>query len=82
MTSQPPPSAEARELQLVGNVEFRIAAASTDQKLESLLDKYLTPLLLKLSSEHIAVRNKVRVYHPVGKHLVYPFPPLITLFSS
>jgi proteasome component ECM29 len=52
-------SPEARELQLVGNVEFRIAAASTDKKLEELLDKFLPPLLLKLSSDSQAVRNKV-----------------------
>lgn len=51
--------AEARELKLVGNVEFRIASASTDRKLEELLDKFLAPLLLKLASESMAVRNKV-----------------------
>jgi len=61
MASQQTTPTEARELQLVGNVEFRIAAASSDRKLEDLLDKFLAPLLLKLSSEHIAVRNKVRV---------------------
>jgi proteasome component ECM29 len=57
MASQPTP--EARELQLVGSVEFKIAAASTDKKLEELLGKFLAPLLLKLASEHLAVRNKV-----------------------
>lgn len=72
MASQQPSAAEARELQLVGNVEFRIAAASTDQKLEVLLDKYLAPLLLKLSSEHIAVRNKVRVTIRSGSLLCIP----------
>lgn len=57
MASQQSP--EARELTLVGNVEFRIASASTDRKLEELLDKFLVPLLLKLASESLAVRNKV-----------------------
>jgi proteasome component ECM29 len=51
-------STEARELELVGKVEMRIALAK-DDKLESLLKPYLPPLLLKLGSEHAAVRNKV-----------------------
>ncbi|KAJ5477232.1 hypothetical protein N7539_007376 [Penicillium diatomitis] len=53
------PSLEARELSLVGKVEFRIAMADSDEKLESLLMTYLPPLLLKLSSDSVAVRNKV-----------------------
>jgi proteasome component ECM29 len=53
------PSPEARELSLIGKVEFRIAMADTDEKLQSLLQTYLAPLLLKLSSESVAVRNKV-----------------------
>jgi proteasome component ECM29 len=52
-------STEARELELVGKVEMRIALAK-DDKLESILKPYLPPLLLKLASEHPAVRNKVR----------------------
>ncbi|KAE8350170.1 proteasome stabiliser-domain-containing protein [Aspergillus coremiiformis] len=52
-------SSEARELSLVSNVEFRIALADTDGKLDALLNKYLPPLLLKLGSESLAVRNKV-----------------------
>lgn len=51
-------STEARELELVGKVELRIALAK-DDKLESVLKLYLPPLLLKLGSEHTAVRNKV-----------------------
>ncbi|RDW73943.1 hypothetical protein BP5796_07385 [Coleophoma crateriformis] len=51
-------STEARELDLVGKVEMRIALAS-DEKLESVLRPYLAPLLLKLASEHQSVRNKV-----------------------
>lgn len=51
---------EARELELVGKVEMRIALAK-DEKLESVLKVYLPPVLLKLGSEHQAVRNKVIV---------------------
>lgn len=53
------PSPEARELSLIGKVEFRIAMADTDEKLQSLLHTYLPPLLLKLASDSVAVRNKV-----------------------
>ncbi|KAF5865639.1 proteasome component M29 [Aspergillus alliaceus] len=60
MASQTTPaSSEARELSLISNVEFRIALADTDEKLDALLNKYLAPLLLKLGSESLAVRNKV-----------------------
>ncbi|KAL3457771.1 proteasome stabiliser-domain-containing protein [Aspergillus heterothallicus] len=52
-------SPEARELSLISKVELRIALADTDEKLESLLGTYLAPLLLKLGSESLAVRNKV-----------------------
>ncbi|KAK7521973.1 proteasome stabiliser-domain-containing protein [Phyllosticta citriasiana] len=52
-------STEARELELIGKVELRIALADSDAKLESLLNTYLSPLLLKLASEHPSVRQKV-----------------------
>ncbi|KAH0034541.1 ARM repeat-containing protein, partial [Aureobasidium melanogenum] len=52
-------SPEARELSLVGKVEMRIALADGDQKLQATLNTYLAPLLLKLASEHMSVRNKV-----------------------
>ncbi|EAW11143.1 ECM29 family proteasome component [Aspergillus clavatus NRRL 1] len=52
-------SLEARELSLISKVELRIALADTDEKLEGLLKIYLAPLLLKLGSESLAVRNKV-----------------------
>lgn len=55
-------SAEARELELVGKVEMKIALAK-DDKLEPILKVYLPPLLLKLASEHQSVRNKVRCHH-------------------
>ncbi len=50
---------EAKELALIGKVELRIALADSDVKLEAILKTYLSPLLLKLASGHVAVRNKV-----------------------
>lgn len=55
----PADSLEARELNLVSKVELRIALADSDEKLQKLLQTYLAPLLLKLASESLAVRNKV-----------------------
>jgi len=52
-------SPEARELALVGKLEMRIALADSDKKLADLLNTYLAPLLLKLASESVVVRNKV-----------------------
>ena len=52
-------NAEAKELGLVGKVELRIALTDSDIKLESLLRTYLPPLLLKLASDYVSVRNKV-----------------------
>lgn len=51
-------STEDKELTLVGKVEMKIALAK-DEKLEDILKVYLPPLLLKLGSEHLTVRNKV-----------------------
>lgn len=50
---------EAKELSLVGKVEMRIAVAPNDSSLEKTLNIYLAPLLLKLASEYVSVRNKV-----------------------
>ena len=50
---------EDRELQLVDKLELRLALAKDPiKKFESLLKTYLCPLLLKLKSPHIKVRNK------------------------
>ena len=57
---------EARELSLVGKVEMRIALAN-DASLTKTLNIYLAPLLLKLTSEFVSVRNKVSIHHlPTG----------------
>lgn len=50
---------EARELSLIDKVELRIALTDTNSKLQTVLNTYLAPLLLKLGSEHLSVRNKV-----------------------
>nr|POE48406.1 proteasome component ecm29 [Quercus suber] len=52
-------SPEQRELTLIGKVEMRIALADSDAKLQATLNTYLAPLLLKMASEHVSVRNKV-----------------------
>ena len=63
-------SSEARELNLVGKVEMRFALADSDTKLQTLLSTYLAPLLLKLASDHAAVRNKViTVCHHISNRL-------------
>lgn len=59
-TSAPIESPESKELGLVGKVELRIALVDSDTKLESILKTYLPPLLLKLASNYLSVRNKVR----------------------
>ncbi|PGH14861.1 hypothetical protein AJ80_05787 [Polytolypa hystricis UAMH7299] len=53
------PSLEARELSLISKVELRIALADSDTKLQSLLQTYLAPLLLKLDSPSTAVKQKI-----------------------
>jgi len=52
-------TAEARELSLLDRVELKLALADSEAKLQNILNIYLTPLLLKLASEHVTVRNKV-----------------------
>lgn len=59
MSSTSDEAPEAKELNLVGKVELRLALADSDPKFESLLSTYLAPLLLKLASEHANVRKKV-----------------------
>lgn len=67
------PSSEARELALISKVELRIALADNDEKLQTLLNTYLVPLLLKLGSESLSVRNKViSVCHHLNTRLKSP----------
>lgn len=70
-------SQEAREWELISKLELRIALANSDSKLESILRNYLAPLLLKLGSDRVEVRNKViGVCQHVNKRIG---PPSISL---
>lgn len=42
-------------------VFLRIGSAETDDQLESCLDRFLPPVLLKLNSSEEAVRKKVKL---------------------
>jgi proteasome component ECM29 len=55
MASQPPDP--EREYNLISKLELRIASASTDEKLEDILGKFLPALLLKLASRTEKNRN-------------------------
>lgn len=72
---------EARELNLVGKVELRIALAESDTKLESTLKTYLPPLLLKLASDYISVRNKVSGFSPENIETLFERLPISFQFA-
>jgi proteasome component ECM29 len=57
MTSASSQDEVEREYTLISKLEFRIATAPTDDKLEELLQKYLAALLLKLASPIERNRN-------------------------
>ncbi len=65
------PSEEAKELQLVGKVELKLALAESDEQLTKLLSGYLAPLLLKLKSSH-PVRNKVIAFQTIIELFIWP----------
>lgn len=56
---QPPPAPAdpEREYNLISKLELRIASASTDEKLQEILEKFLPALLLKLASPTEKNRN-------------------------
>lgn len=57
------PVTKERELLLLDKIDFQIlAVANREEKLQGLLQKYLTPIILKAASEHAAVRHKVSAY--------------------
>ena len=66
-------SPEAKELRLVGNVELRLAMITTDSAMEKALNTYLAPLLLKLASEYVSVRNKVSGSSPSIRKMFFSF---------
>ena len=47
------------ELQLLERVFMRLATAETDQQLQDNINKFLSPVLLKLNSQNEGVRKKV-----------------------
>ncbi|KAK6534581.1 proteasome component M29, variant 2 [Arthrobotrys megalospora] len=49
---------EAKELNLLKNVENRIVFAQNDSALQTILKTFLCPMLLKLESPHASVREK------------------------
>ena len=49
----------AREYKLIQSLEFRIAAADTDDKFSAILQRFLAALVLKLTSENTQNRNLV-----------------------
>ncbi|EXJ79208.1 hypothetical protein A1O3_08709 [Capronia epimyces CBS 606.96] len=57
MSSQQAPPDPEREYNLISQLEMRIASASTDAKLESILQKFLPALVLKLASPTPRNRN-------------------------
>lgn len=46
-----------RERRLIEQLELRIASADTSEKLQSILQRFLAPLVLKLASENVENRN-------------------------
>ncbi|KLU84464.1 hypothetical protein MAPG_03506 [Magnaporthiopsis poae ATCC 64411] len=82
-------SSEAKELELVDRVDFKIlAVANNEQKLQALLKIYLAPLLLKAGSEHASVRKKViEICQRLKGYIqapgvVLPVKDLLTQFKS
>ncbi|KAG8525404.1 uncharacterized protein KY384_009048 [Bacidia gigantensis] len=86
---------EARELNLIGKVELKIALVDSDEALQAILKTYLPPLLLKLASDSVAVRNKERLellpailkglhanYHESPKHAATLFNLFLKLLHS
>ncbi|XP_075170057.1 proteasome-associated protein ECM29 homolog [Haematobia irritans] len=49
----------AEEIELLERVLLRLGCADTDDKLEACVGRFLTPVILKITSPHDTVRNKV-----------------------
>ncbi|XP_055592523.1 proteasome-associated protein ECM29 homolog isoform X3 [Uranotaenia lowii] len=52
-------SNQAEELELLERVLLRLGCADTDEQLQNTVTKFLTPVLIKITSPHEAVRKKV-----------------------
>lgn len=48
-------------IELLERVLLRLGCADTDEKLESCVARFLTPVILKITSPHDNVRNKVNI---------------------
>ncbi|KAG5438625.1 hypothetical protein PCANB_002731 [Pneumocystis canis] len=78
-----------KELKLLDGVEFHLALAETDIKLENVLKIYLCPTLLKLASPHEIVRKKViqicnhiRIRIKSNENIKLPIDTLLEQFRS
>uniref|UniRef100_A0A1I8MU05 Proteasome-associated protein ECM29 homolog n=1 Tax=Musca domestica TaxID=7370 RepID=A0A1I8MU05_MUSDO len=49
----------SEEIELLERVLLRLGCADTDEKLEACVGRFLTPVILKITSPHDTVRNKV-----------------------
>ncbi|KAI8928745.1 proteasome stabiliser-domain-containing protein [Entophlyctis helioformis] len=79
----------SKELELLENVELRLALADTDAKFEATVATFLAPFLRKLDSPHDAVRHKVvGMCSHVNKRLKatpaikVPVEPLLALYTA
>lgn len=54
-------------LELLERVLLRLGCADTDEKLEACVGRFLTPVILKITSPNDTVRNKVR-FHLLAGH--------------
>ncbi|CAD7011930.1 unnamed protein product [Ceratitis capitata] len=52
-------STPAEEIELLERVLLRLGCADSDEKLEAIVGRFLTPVILKISSPHDVVRKKV-----------------------
>uniref|UniRef100_A0A8D8X2I5 Proteasome-associated protein ECM29 homolog n=1 Tax=Cacopsylla melanoneura TaxID=428564 RepID=A0A8D8X2I5_9HEMI len=77
------------ELMLLERVFLRIGSAETDEQLESMVSKFLPPVLLKLSSTHEEVKKKVlELLTHISKrikarpHIQLPVKSLLDLYQD
>lgn len=54
-------------LELLERVLLRLGCADTDEKLEACVGRFLTPVILKITSPNDIVRNKVRYHLLTGR---------------
>jgi len=65
-------------LELLERVFLRLGAAESDDQLEKVLGRFLVPVILKITSEHKTVQNKVLLLHlklPLLAFISLSLPP-------